>query len=125
MKARCDNKNHHAFSRYGGAGIGYCEQWAIFSNFLRDMGERPDGTSLDRINGDGSYEPSNCRWATWEEQHANKDWALKVGDKMLIRLCEERGLKYSTVWRRIKKHGWSVERALMTPARPRRYPRAS
>ena len=123
MLQRCSNPNHHAFNRYGGAGITVCERWRSYKNFLADMGERPDGKTLDRIDGKGSYEPENCRWATWEEQHANKDWALKVDGEMLIRLCEERGLPYQTVWTRIKRYGWSVEDALNRPLRqyrPRR-----
>ena len=120
MVQRCCNPNHQAFNRYGGAGITVCERWKTFANFLADMGERPDGKTLDRINGKGNYEPGNCRWATWEEQHANKDWALKVDGEMLIRLCEERGLPYQTIWTRIKRYGWSVEDALNRPLRPYR-----
>ena len=123
MKQRCKNPNHIAFSRYGGAGSTICERWESFSNFLADMGERPKGKTLDRINGLGNYEPGNCRWATWEEQHENKDWALKVDGKMLIRVCEERGLPYQTVWKRIQRYGWSVEDALNRPVRQYRRPR--
>ena len=125
MKQRCSNPNHHAFSRYGGKGIKVCERWHKFANFLADMGERPADKTLDRINGEGDYAPDNCRWATWEEQQANKDWAIKVGDKMLIRLCEEHGIAYGTVWRRIKSYGWTVERALTTPSRRRPRQQAS
>lgn len=75
MKARCLNPANHNFPLYGGRGITVCERWAGedgFINFLADMGERPDGKTLEREDNDGNYEPSNCTWATVEEQNANK-----------------------------------------------------
>lgn len=69
MKTRCYNKNRHKYRRYGARGIKVCDRWLnSFQNFYDDMGERPDGKTLDRINNDGNYEPSNCRWATPLEQ---------------------------------------------------------
>lgn len=76
MKDRCLNPKHIAFHHYGGRGITVCERWMEFENFLADMGERPDGKTLDRINVSGNYEPGNCRWATNREQALNK---RKVG----------------------------------------------
>lgn len=80
MKDRCANPNNASFERwYGGAGISVCERWATsFENFLVDMGKRPSGMSLDRIDGTKGYEPGNCRWATDEEQHNNKKSNRKV-----------------------------------------------
>jgi hypothetical protein len=71
MLVRCENSNHTRYQRYGGRGITVCEAWHEFSKFLADMGERPIGTILDRIDKGGNYEPGNCRWATRKEQYAN------------------------------------------------------
>lgn len=74
MIARCTNPNHKDYRYYGGRGIRVCGRWLdSFANFYADMGSRPRGAySIDRIDNDGNYEPSNCRWATAIEQNMNK-----------------------------------------------------
>jgi hypothetical protein len=72
MIGRCKHQSTNGFKYYGGRGITVCERWSEFSNFLADVGERPEGKTLDRINPNGNYEPSNCRWATVLEQLKNR-----------------------------------------------------
>jgi hypothetical protein len=92
MRQRCLYENHDNYINYGGRGIKICDRWLnSFSNFLADMGERPDDMTLDRINNDGDYTPENTKWSTFHEQRMNSRQAkLRDGDKEVIkRLCDE------------------------------------
>jgi len=71
MKSRCQNPKNRAFKHYGGRGISVCERWQDFTAFLSDMGEKPSGKCLERIDNDGNYCPENCKWETQIEQMHN------------------------------------------------------
>ena len=116
MKQRCKNPNHSKTDCY--VGVTYCEEWEKFENFYRDMGERPEGTTLDRIDVYGNYEPSNCRWADNHTQATNKRNSRYLTLNGITRHISEwskiTGIKRRTISARILNYGWSIEKALTT-----------
>lgn len=119
MRSRCYQKSNPQYHRYGGAGIKVCQSWDDFSNFLSDMGERPDGMTIDRIDGQGNYEPGNCRWATPKKQAQNRRSSIVLTingvTKTASEFCEDIGLNRATAYDRIYR-GWNPEKAVTTPA---------
>jgi hypothetical protein len=99
MRERCADKTGSNFLYYGARGIQVCERWADFGNFLADMGFRPAGTSLDRIDSDGHYEPSNCRWADAITQARNRRGVLSIHGLTQLEYARAMGVSDSTVQR--------------------------
>lgn len=120
MRARCYTVTFPFYYLYGGRGIKICERWQDFTLFLQDMGQAPTKKhSIDRINPDGDYEPSNCRWATPREQANNKSKTkyFEFNGKVdtIPNHSRALGLSVKTVWRRIRISGLSVYEALTIP----------
>lgn len=120
MKVRCSNPKSQAYVRYGARGITVCERWHSFENFYADMGERPEGMTLDREDNNKGYEPGNCRWATRREQTRNRNITISLSfngrTQPLAAWAEELGLSYYLLLSRYKA-GWSIERLLTTQSR--------
>jgi len=120
MKTRCFNPNPVGYKNYGGRGIKVCKRWMnSFPTFLKDMGFSPEGTSLDRINNDGNYEPGNCRWAT-SKQQANNSRAIRTitfnGEtKTLTEWANKIGMSKHALWGRIEKSKWPIDVCLTVP----------
>lgn len=114
MKRRCNNEKAERYASYGGRGITYCEEWEKFDGFyewVKESGYK-EGLSIDRIDVDGNYEPSNCRWVTLEQQSFNKTNSRKVHYKdkelTIAELAKKTGKSYHLLYQRIVKLGWSV-----------------
>ena len=121
MRYRCSNPKKDNYKHYGGRGIKVCERWHKFENFVADMGDRPTGTTLERKERNGDYEPNNCKWATKAEQMNNRsnNRIVTVDGKAMTMTQASRIWKVgvATIWARLVLHGWSDEKAVKTPAR--------
>jgi hypothetical protein len=119
IRKRCLDPNEPAYINYGGRGVLLCERWHDFANFFADMGPRPFGMMIDRIDNNGHYEPSNCRWSTRTEQNRNtrKNVNLTFDGRTqcIAAWGEELGIRPQTIRDRVIKLGWSAEEALLTP----------
>lgn len=119
MRQRCENKNRKDFVNYGGRGIRVCEQWQTFEGFVADMGTRPDGMTLERVEQSGNYEPGNCKWATPKEQARNRRSSVLLTFQgrtaTIAEWSESVGIESKTIGYRIRA-GWPAERALTTPS---------
>jgi hypothetical protein len=106
MRKRCTDKTHEHYKYYGAVGITVCDRWQTsFENFFADMGERPKGKTLDRINSKLGYTPDNCKWSTQKEQMNNTKRSVLFEGKTTQQWADELGLKYATVSYRLRKHG--------------------
>lgn len=119
MKTRCYNSNAANYHNYGGRGIVVCDRWLnSFNAFLADMGECPEGMSIDRIDNDGNYQPSNCKWSTKREQdnnrRTNRNITLQGRTQTMTQWCRELNLNKDTIKRRLYR-GWSEVDALTIP----------
>lgn len=126
MIGRCTNPKNHAYADYGGRGITVCPQWrASFETFAADMGEPLPGTWLERRDNNGPYSPENCYWATRHQQANNKRnnrWITHDGiTQTLEQWSRATGIGHATIIHRLN-HGWTIERALMTPVRQDKIP---
>jgi hypothetical protein len=124
MMARCLNPNHKFFGHYGGRGITVCDRWRGKDgrdNFFADMGPRPDGYVLDRLNNDQGYSPENCAWVTWLESQRNRRTSIYMyidgKRRHYADVANDNGLIPATLLSRLKK-GWPKDK-LLQPARPR------
>ena len=123
MIARCYNEKTESYHNYGGRGIAVCDRWIDNpANFINDMG-LPSNKSLtlERIDVNGNYDPSNCKWASMKEQQRNKrnNTVIEFNGESLCfsEWCEKLGFKKSTLKNRLTVRGWSIEKSLTTPVR--------
>ena len=118
MLTRCENPNFKFYCHYGGRGISVCERWHNFELFYQDMGPKPKGLTLERIDNDGDYKPDNCRWATYKEQgrnrRYNRTYTYQGQTRCLSGWAEQVGINVGTLTQRMNR-GWTIKDALETP----------
>ena len=119
MRNRCNNAKHKRYASYGGRGIEVCERWDSFEAFVKDMGLKPDGMSLEREDNDGNYTPKNCVWADYRAQNKNKrtttTYEYDGRSQTIEEWADEKGLPRTTLSERVHKYGWDIKTALETP----------
>jgi hypothetical protein len=119
MIRRCTKPECPSYDDYGGRGITVCTQWLSFENFFADMGDRPDGMSLERKEVNGNYEPSNCVWIPMVHQVYNRRVTIRVeieGCSMaLSQACSVLGVDYTRTHSRMRRLGWSFQKAIAEP----------
>lgn len=117
MRSRCEDTNNKRYHRYGGRGIQVCDRWQSFEMFYADMGDAPEGASLDRINNDGNYEPGNCRWATPKQQQNNtsnnRTYTHDGKTQTLAQWARDLGIAYHVLRYRLNK-GWQPPKLFTT-----------
>ena len=116
IRNRCYRKTATGYKNYGGRGIKVCYRWMTFKNFLKDMGEKPIGLSIERIDNNKNYSPENCRWATRQEQNNNSRqnvWITYNGEKLTMTQWSKRlNINLTTLRSRLTTLNWTVEEAL-------------
>jgi hypothetical protein len=124
MRQRCDNPKRNNYKNYGGRGIRVCKRWEKLENFESDMGERPPGATLERIDNSKGYEPSNCAWATKARQRRNSrrilSYTYQGKTQCLEDWSRELGIRYPTLYARIWEFGESFEQAIIPRRRRQR-----
>jgi hypothetical protein len=117
MRQRCNDKNHIAYQRYGGAGITVCDEWSNFQQFIDDMGEYQQGQSIERRDNTKGYSKENCYWATASEQSKNRRMTVWIEfdgrTQCLSDWAKEIGISMATLQERLTK--WGKEKSLTTP----------
>lgn len=125
-KSRCFNPRNRSFHAYGGRGITMCDRWRdSYISFVEDMGERPENTTLERINVDGNYDPGNCKWATWQEQVRNTRQVYRILEGSTLMTLKDfakmKGVSYSALHQRVHVTGSAPHAAVEAMLR---YPHA-
>jgi hypothetical protein len=123
MLDRCELRAHKSFKDYGGRGIRVCDSWRTYENFVADMGARPDGMQLDRVDNSKGYEPGNCRWSTPKQNCNNRRSSryleFKSERRTVAQWARSSGMSPSTLFKRLED-GWSIEKALTQPVKRQR-----
>ena len=119
MRNRCLNPNNASYADYGGRGIKICARWDSYEAFVEDMGQPEGSMQIDRINNDGNYEPSNCRWATIKDQSRNRRTTKRIVYKgralCITEWADMTGISANVLRKRLYEYGWPMEEAFTTP----------